>query len=193
MHLSAVISKDDLTALIAETAPLDVELARRPRWVVSLGRPSLVELVAGVGLRVRSDARFAWDLAGVSIPVVVRSWQILLRPMVEMRDGEPVLAFDPLVEALDISSVPGFVEESIKGAIHAALAANRSKLAWRFARSLAARARLPETVSPPSIFVIGPTGGDVEVTSSEVRLTMHFAAHMVKSELGRTDSERPTA
>ena len=181
MQLCAVFTMDDLAALVGEIAPLEVELSRRPRRAVSLGRPSLVELVAGAGLRVRGDARFAWDALGVTIPVTVRAWQVLLVPAIVRHEGAPALAFDPRLEALELGSTgPGFVSDTIAQAVHTGLVAHKSKLVWQIGRKLTLRKVLPDRVAPASAFELTPTVGEVEVTASEVRMTLRLDARFVR-------------
>lgn len=183
MQLCAVLSRDELAHVIEEIAPLDVELSRRPRRILSLARPNLVDLVAGAGLRVRSSARLTWDVAGVSVPVSVRTCQVLLVPAVEIRDGAHALVFEPRIEQLDITNVPGFVEEAITGALEGTLATKRDKLTWPFGRRLALRKMLPERISPPTRFDLAPSGGEVTVTATEMRLSMELGARVRRGAL----------
>jgi hypothetical protein len=180
MQLCAVFTKGDLADLVGEIAPFEVELGRRPRRAVSLGAPSLVELVPGAGLRVRGDARLAWDALGMTIPVVVRRWQVLLAPHVVRDEGVLALAFDPRLEALELGSGPGIVSDTIAQAVHTGLVAQKKKLVWAFGRTLAVRKTLPERVQPPTRFDLAPTDADVEVTESELRLTLRLEASFVR-------------
>jgi hypothetical protein len=190
MQLCAVLTRDELAHVIEEIAPLDVELSRRPRRILSLTRPELVELVEGSGLRVRGSARLTWDVAGVSVPVTIRACQVLLAPAVEIRDGAYVLAFEPRIEHLDITNVPGFVEEAVTGALEGTLAAKRDKLTWPFGRHLALRRMLPERISPATRFDLVPAGGEVVVGAAELRLTIDLEAHVRRGAIGIGDTRR---
>jgi hypothetical protein len=176
MQLCAVVTKDDLAGLIDEITPLGIELARRPKRVVSLGRPSLVELVAGAGLRIRGAAKLTWDVAGLPIPVTIRRWQIMLVPSIVVQSDAHVLAFDPVLEALDLENVPAFVDDRLAGAINEGLAAQRRRLAWNFSRTLSVRRPLSAKILPPTRFELVPSGGVVTITSSELRLSVSFRA-----------------
>ncbi len=180
MQLCAVLTREDLADLVGEIAPFEVELSRRPRRAVSLGAPSLVELVPGAGLRVRGDARFAWDALGMTIPVAVRRWQVLLAPLVVRQDGALALAFDPRLEALELGTGPGLVSDTIAQAVHSGLVAQKKKLVWAFGRTLSVCKALPEKVQPASRFELGPTDANVEVTDSEIRLTLRFDARFAR-------------
>ena len=146
MLLSAILTKDDLVSILEQLTPLTVTL-RRGR-VISFGRSSTMELVAGAGLRIRGDARFTWDAGGLTIPVILRAWQVLLVPSLVARGGGHLLAFDPELEALDFKSVPVFLDARIKAAINDGLAAQRNRLLWNFEKHLSYVWPLPASVAP---------------------------------------------
>jgi hypothetical protein len=172
MQLCATLTKDDLTSIIEQITPLRVAI--RPRRVITLGRPTKIELVAGAGLRVRGDARFTWDVGGLTIPVTLRAWQVLLVPSFVARDGGHVLAFDPKLEVLDLKSVPMFLDGGIKDAVKEGLAAQKSKLTWRFEEHLSLVRPLPAKISPAGEVNLAPTGGTVTVTATDVQLKLEF-------------------
>lgn len=182
MQLCAVLARDELAAVIEQITPFEVEISRQPRRVISLGPPSKVELVPGAGLRLRGSARVTWDVVGLSLPVTLRRWQILLAPSVVRRGEAHVLAFDPMLEVLDLENVPSFVADRIAGAINEGLAVHRNRLVWNFTKTLSWRRGLPRRVSPPSRFEISPSGGTVEITPSELRLTVPMRARFVREE-----------
>jgi hypothetical protein len=176
MQLSAILTRDDITSAVEQLTPLRVAL--RSKRVISLGRPAKIELVAGAGLRMRGDARFGWDAYGITVPVTLRSWEVLLVPSIASRNGHHVLAFDPVLERLDFKSVPRFLDGRIADAIGEGLAAQKTKLAWDFEEHLSLVRALPDRLSPSGEVRLGPTGGAVTVTEAEVRLTLDFALHV---------------
>jgi hypothetical protein len=173
MQLSAILTRDDITLAVEELTPLRVAL--RSKRVISLGRPTTIELVAGAGLRMRGDARFGWDAYGITVPVTLRSWAVLLVPSVASRDGHHVLAFEPVLETLDFKNLPAFLDGRIADAIGEGLAAQKTKLSWSFDKHLSFVRSLPGSLSPSGEVRLGPTGGVVTVTEAEVRLTLDFA------------------
>lgn len=173
MQLCAILTKDDVSSIIEQITPLRIAL--RPKRVISLGRPTDVALVAGAGLRVRGDARFTWDAYGITLPVTLRAWQILLVPSFAPRGGRHVLAFDPVLEELDFKNAPVFLDGRIAEAINEGIAAQRHKLSWDFERHLSWTRELPDRLTPAGEMKLAPTGGSVVVTSSDVRLTLDFA------------------
>jgi hypothetical protein len=191
MQLCAIVTKDDLAVVIEQITPLRVAI--RPRRVITLGRPSKVELVAAAGLRVRGSAQFAWEVGGLTLPVTLRSWQILLVPSIVDRSGGQVLAFEPVLEALDFKNVPLFLDARISEAIKQGLAAQKDKLAWDFAKTLSLVRPLPDKVSPAGAVKLGPTGGTVTITATDVRLTLDFALrfHPEASKASQEAEEAP--
>ena len=172
MLLCAILTKADLVSAVEQITPLSVVL-RRNR-VISLGRPSTIELVPGSGLRIRGDARFTWDAGGLALPVSVRAWQVLLVPSFGMRGEGHVLAFEPVLEELDFKSVPAFLDARIKAAINEGLAAQKSRLFWDFEKHLSLVWPLPAAVAPKGELRLGPGGGHVAVSENDVRLTLDF-------------------
>jgi hypothetical protein len=178
MQLSAIITKDDLASIIEQITPLRATV--RPRRVITLGRPTKVELVAGAGLRISGDARFTWDAYGLPIPVTLRSWQVMLVPSFASRNGRHVLAFDPILEGLDFKNVPIFLDARIAEAIKSGLATHKGALAWDFEKHLSIARALPKTMTPAGDFWLGPTAGNVTVTADELRLTLTFAVRVTR-------------
>jgi len=185
MLLCAILTLKDVVSVVEQVTPLEVTL-RRGR-VISLGRPSTVELAAGAGLRVRGAALFTWDVGGVAVPVSLRAWQVLLVPSFVARGHRHVLALDPVLEALDFKSVPTFLGARITAAINDGFAAQKSRLAWDFEKHLSLVRALSDKVSPKSEVRLGPCGGNVTVTDVDVRLTLDFELEV------RRERERDSA
>jgi hypothetical protein len=181
MQLCAILTKDDITSVIEQITPLRVAL--RTRRVITLGRPRRIDLVEGAGLRVRGAARFTWDALGVTIPVTLRSWQILLVPSFKRRQNRRVLAFEPVLEELDFKNVPMFLDGRIAEAINEGLAAQKDRLSWDFEKHLSVMRQLPEKMSPSGEAKLAPTGGSVVVTVSEMRLTLDFAVTLSRDAI----------
>jgi len=177
MLLTAVVAKAELVSLVESFTPMRIDIDERRGRFVTLGRPE-VELVAGKGLRLRGDARVSWDVAGVAIPVTLQAWRVLLIPRIVSRGRSRVLSFEPAIEELDLKLVPAFLDDAIAGAIREAIAQNRGKIAWDFARTLSKRLPLPSRIAPAKTFEILAMDGQVEVTSSELRLAVRFEARV---------------
>ncbi|HVH46466.1 MAG TPA: hypothetical protein VM925_29190 [Labilithrix sp.] len=175
MLLTAIVTKAELVALVESLTPLRIVIDERRGRSVTLGRPA-AELVPGQGLRLRGDARVVWDVAGVAIPVTLQAWQLLLVPRVVSRPRTRVLAFEPVIEELDLKLVPGFLDDKIAGAIRDGIAQNRDKVAWDFVRTLSKRLALPARIAPAKTFEIRAVDGAVAVSATELRLEVRFEA-----------------
>jgi hypothetical protein len=192
MELSVALSREELVAAVQELTPMRVELSRRPRRVISFGRPSTIDLVAGAGLRIRGDARIEWELAGLAIPATLRAFQVLLVPSIVAREGAYVLAFDPVLEELDFRRIPGFFDERLVQAINEGLAAQRQKLAWNFSRTLSVDRALPAKIAPPARFRLAPASAEVCVTSEALRLRIAFQSGVTRGDAAATTSQPVT-
>ena len=177
MLLNAVASQNEIQALIDALIPIRISVDERRGRTIVLGRAH-VELVPGHGLRLRGDARIEWDVAGVSIPVTLDAWQLLLVPRVTTRDGARVLAFDPTLEALDLKHAPAFLNGKITAAIRDIMSANEGKLAWRFARSLSRQLALPNRLRA-GLLSLAATDASVNVTSTSLTLSVTLETAIV--------------
>ena len=177
MKLSLSILKDEIDRVVADLTPLKIDLGKKRS--VAFGRPDLVELVPRTGLRVRGDAKMIWEIAGLTLPVTLRTWQLLLVPSIARKDGAIVLAFDPVIEDLDFKSVPGFFDERIADAINEGVASQRGRLAWNLSRLLGSNRRLPPRVAPGGSIDVAPLTGRVEVTASELRIDLDFGVQVL--------------
>ena len=181
MLLTAVVTKAELASLVDALTPLRITIDEKRARSVTLGRPE-IELVPGHGLRLRGDARIAWDVAGVAISVTLQAWQVLLVPRIASRARSRVLSFEPVIERLDLKLVPGFLDDKIAGAIRDGIAESRHRLAWDFARTLSRRLPLPARISPARSFEILAVDGEASVSESELRLSVRFEARIDRGE-----------
>lgn len=188
MRLSLTVARHELVELANELTPARVELSRRPRRVLELGAPVSVELVDGVGLRLRGDARLEWEVAGLVIPATVRAWRILLVPSFAEREGAHLLVFEPVLEELAFRRVPGFFDDRLAAALNELLAAQRRRLAWDLGRRLSVRLHLPSRLAPAGALELNVSAGEARVTSTEVQLSLSLAARVT-----RRPEERPLA
>jgi len=183
MLLTAAVSKAEIVTLVDSLTPLRVTIDERRGRSITLGRPRL-ELVPNVGIRLRGDARITWDVAGVSVPVTLQAWQILLVPRIATRGQSRILSFEPVIEELDLKRVPGFLNDKIAKAIGDGIAQNRDRIAWDFTRTLAKRWPLPAKIGGGA-FALTADEGAVEVTAEDVKLTLRFCANVI------VDAQKP--
>jgi hypothetical protein len=88
--------------------------------------------------------------------------------------GGHVLAFDPKLEAIDFKNVPMFLDGRIRDAVRDGLAAQKSKLTWDFEDHLSIVRPLPDRISPAGEVKLALTGGKVDVTATELKLTLEL-------------------
>ncbi len=193
MQLAALVTKDDLALVVEQLTPLQIDLGANR--CVALGRPQRLELVPNKGLRLRGDAKLSWDVAGLTLPVTLRAWQVLLEPnVIEHRDGAFSLRFEPQVEELDLRNLPAFLDGKIAAAINEGIASQKKKLAWNITKSLGVRLELPKRVSPKGRFELTPSGVKLFVTQQAIELTVTFAsgvAHALEREPATVNVRAP--
>jgi hypothetical protein len=187
MLVTAAVSKAELVTLVEAMTPLRLAIDERRGRTITLGRPR-IELVPDRGIRLRSDARITWDVAGVGVPITLKAWQLLLVP----RIADGALALEPLIEALDLKGIPSFLDDKIADAIKGGIAQNRHKLAWSFARALSKRWPLPARIGAGA-FQLVATDGAALVTAEDVRLTIRFVAAVERPEQAPRSRRTPTS
>jgi len=178
VQLSAVVTKDDLALLVQQLTPIHIALGGSRS--VAFGRPQRIDLIPGKGLRLRGDAKLSWDFAGLTLPVTLRVWQVLLEPTVVVgRDGAYSLRFEPEIEELDLRNVPAFLDGKIAAAINDGLASQKKKLSWAITRSLGVRLELPKRVSPKGRLEVFPSDVKLYISAEAIELTVRFQSRVV--------------
>lgn len=190
MLLSAVVTRDELAQLVESITPLRVVIDERRGRSISVTRPHAIELVPERGLRIRGAAQISWDVAGVGIPVTLQSWQVLVAPRIATRGGSQVLAFEPVLENVDLKRVPGIVGDRIVEAVQKGLAQYGNKLVWHLARALSRRWALSTRIVPSRAFALTVADSSVEITAEQLRLTIRLDARF---EQLASAEERPQA
>lgn len=178
MLLTAAVTKAEIVALIEALTPLHITIDANKGRSVNVGRPR-VELVPDAGIRLRGDARITWDVAGMTVPVTIQSWQVMLLPRIVTRGTSRVLQFEPVLEALDLKRVPAFLDDKIAKAIGDGIAQNRDKLMLDFARKLTKRWALPQRLGAGA-FALTAVDGGVAMTADELRMTLRFETAIEK-------------
>ena len=192
MKLTFVVSRDELAAIASELVPARFVFKDERRGAVSFGRGLSIELVPATGLRVRGDARVAMVVAGLGVQVVVRGFAVLFRPTITSdATGAPSLAFDPVLEHLDLERVPTFLDERIRSGLNEALATQRRKLAWRFGARWGAARALPDRMIPSGTFRVSPSAASVVVTRDELRLAVELRPELVLRRPGALRTAEP--
>ena len=174
VRISAVLDHTTVVGLIAELTPFIVELDTDPstqRWM-RVERPDVVELVPGVGARIRTSAKVSWSLAGVSLPFTIRSVVIVLRLVID--DSVPGGKLDilPMVEDADLKNVPDLVDAKIVEVVNSRLAAKAGEIAWKFGKLLTVHLGLPPALGGVDAFDMRPQGAVLEIGAEEIRMSL---------------------
>ena len=187
MLLDATVTKNEIQALIAALTPLRISIDERRGRSVTLGRPEL-ELVPSQGLRLRGDALLTWDVAGVSIPITIQAWQVLLVPRVMTRAGVRTIAFEPILEELDLKHIPALVCGKITASMRDAVGQSRGKLAWSFGNLLSRQLALPNRLGAGALAFIA-TDAEISMTTDVLRFAVRLETALVaKANAGTAGS-----
>ncbi|MBS2018193.1 MAG: hypothetical protein JST00_35305 [Deltaproteobacteria bacterium] len=178
MHLRAVVGRDDVVGLLDGLMPLRIELSRHPHRAIAIGRPTTLDFVPDTGVRVRTDARLVWDVAGLTVPVMARTVQLLFRARVDVTEGRHVLSLEPTLEELELERAPSFVEHRITSLANDAIERQRRRLTWDLGRIF--QRGLPERVSPPTRIVLDVTEASVTVEPTSLVVHASFTPHGVR-------------
>jgi hypothetical protein len=182
MEIAASLDSATVVQLLNELTPLTVhvggEESRGERWI-RVETPEHVEFVAGEGLRIRTGARLQWTVAGIRIPFVIRSLQLMLRPMITQRGTEGRLVFRASIESADLKNVPSVIDDGIVAKVNDLLAMQGDMLAWNFGEMLTRTVTMPDSMEPIDALQLNATNGIVEVHRDGLRfalkLPMRFA------------------
>jgi hypothetical protein len=171
VRVTLVLTAADIEPLLASLLPLQVRLPGEGERTLEVGPARSFALIPGVGLRVDTSARVQWEALGIGIPITLRAVTAVLSPRVDPADRS--LVFDVRLENADFAGVPGFADHVIAGRINDAL--SRARLAWSFGKTLGRPLPLPATMTPTSRVELGPSGGQVTVSSDALSFAVDFA------------------
>jgi hypothetical protein len=176
LHVTAVLDRATVSELLSELMPLTIPLDDEEphRRLIEVERPSLVEFVPDVGLRVRTKAKVTWTLAGMSLPWVLHSITLLARPVITGGKKDR-LDFDIRVVEADLQHVPDLLDEGIVAVVNQRLATFEGKVGWTFGETLDLRVGLPALLRPVESFSLGAEAGAVTVAEEGLRLSFELA------------------
>jgi len=176
MWLQSIITADDLMHALAELTPTRIQLddADQDR-AFELDPPSEVHFRAGEGAVIRTSARLRWDVIGIKLPIILRSVQVLLIPSIECdADGNDLLVLQARVEDVDLTALPGFLDEKLKDRINQALERPSAFVRWRFIRTLDFHFQLPQAVQPVRDLRLSARWGATRVTAQGFVMAASF-------------------
>ena len=175
MWLQALLTPADLESIVAEMTPVQIALdADDPKRYLWLDRPTSVEMVGNVGVRIVTSARLQWDVIGIALPITLRSVSVVLTPSVAQRDGKDALLFAAQVESADLAAVPVLIEVPLVAKVNEALTADHAKLAWCFTDTLDFTFQLPDTLAPARSLRLFARWGAVRTSEEGVAVAASF-------------------
>lgn len=177
MLLQVSLALDDLTLALSRLTPLELDLHEEggPERRLFIEPPEHLELVPDRGLRIATNARLRWTIAGVVIPVTVTSAQLLLLPELVTVNDRDALAFSFFVEHADLKHVPAFLDSKVVDEVNDALRKPDARPVWEFLDTLAIGFDLPPNIRPPSQrFELAPRWGALKITDQELVFSVSF-------------------
>jgi hypothetical protein len=176
MWLQAVLTADDLLHVLHELTPTRIELDDDdPARVLHLDPPGEVKFRDGEGALITTSATLQWDVVGIKLPVVLRSVDVLLIPSIEVDPrGVDQLALQARVERLDLTALPGFVEDKLRARVNQALESPRAFVRWGFTRTLDFHFHLPANVKPARDLRLSARWGALRVSDQGFAMAASF-------------------
>jgi hypothetical protein len=177
MWLQAILTADDLMHALHELTPTRIQLDEDdPSRSLHLDPPSEVRFRDGEGALVRTSATLKWDVVGITVPVVLRTVEVLLIPTIEQdAGGNDLLTLQAKLEALDLSALPGFVEDKLRTRINQALERPSAFVRWRFTRTLDFKFHLPDSVTPTRELRLSARWGALRVSEQGFAMAASFS------------------
>jgi hypothetical protein len=172
MRIEAILSAEDLAAMIREVAPLTVHFGKDEQ--LELTDPSEVTLVADAGLRVVCKGRVQWRLLGIGVPITLNSLHVLIRPEIVQQSDGNALVFTIEIEHADLSGIPTMIDSKITDVVNKALAEKRVELVWNFTETLSHRFKMPDAVKPLEAIAFDVCGGRLKIGREALVLAIEF-------------------
>jgi hypothetical protein len=176
MWLEAILTPKDFEDFLPTIIPLEIALEESGKRALFLETVIHVGIAAGQGIVLEAAARLRWTVAGVEVPITIRSARVLLLPTIEVREGLEALVFAMRVEHADFVALPDFVDDTIRTHVNEALASGPARLVWSFTRTLDFHFELPPSMKPARHIDLAAKWGEVRITEEAVILAVSFRA-----------------
>jgi hypothetical protein len=184
VRITAVLDHATIVGMLNELTPLTVHLGEghADRWI-RVEPPDSVELVPGVGARVKTSAKVQWTVAGVHIPFTIRTVTIALQ-LVADKDGSGRLDVFPMIEDADLKNIPELVDDKLVEIVNSRLAEQAGKIGWNFTKTLTHALRLPSVLQEVSHFALHPEHATLEISAREVRMALDLELNFKRTLAG---------
>jgi hypothetical protein len=188
MWVEAILSKDDLAAVVADLCPLTIALGQGAGTdqYLRLLNPKNVVLVENRGLRLTCEAEILWPVLGIDIPIRVESLTLMLALELSPTADQEVIVLKPELEEIDVSWVPQLFDRKVKERINQELGKQQDALSWRFFQTLSHFFVLPELLNPVGGLQVQVAWGKLRVSEEAIVLAVSF--HTKVARAGDTHS-----
>jgi len=183
MWVEAILSKDDLAAVVADLCPLTIALGQGPETdqYLRLLNPKNVLLVENRGLRLTCEAELLWPVLGIDVPIRVESLTLMLGVRLSPVVGEEVIVLEPELEDIDVSWVPHLFDRKVKEKINHELGKQQEALSWHFFQTLSHFFVLPELLNPVGGLDVQVAWGKLRVSEEAVVLAVSFHTKVARA------------
>ena len=184
MWVEAVVSKEDLSALVARMVPLTIRLDPdvKADHYIELETATNLALVAGEGLRMTTQAHIHWPVLGITVPIKIDPLNVMIKPcIIDTAKGE-ALCFTLEIEHADVAGIPAFGDRAVTDKINRELAERHVEVAWAFAEMLSHRFRIPPLLEPIDSLAFDVAWGKVRVTDEAMVLAISFHAEVSRRD-----------
>ncbi len=192
MWIEAILSKEDLEALVRQFTPLTIHVGDGDGTLV-VSDPERVRLVADEGLRVVCKAKLTWPVLGIKVPISLHSLVVMLRPIVEKRSSGEALVFKVEIEHADLANVPSMIDDRITELINQDLSDKHVELAWSFSKALTHAFKLPRELEPLEAFELIVFWGKTKITDDAVVLAVSFHSAVTRHQEAARVGDQPRA
>lgn len=182
MWLEAIVTKEDLTQVLAEFLPVKIHLDnddKTERWLW-VGKATEIFFLPEEGLRVTCPAELCWSIVGMSPIVKFDTLGILLRPEIVEKNKGHALEFRFALEEADIRGLPALIDSTIVKAVNAALWAK--PLTWNFTETLTRTVKLPEMFDEVEALKIEVGWGKKRLSADALVLVVSFKLGFVRTD-----------
>ncbi len=181
MKMTLSIPRDDLFRFIRQAAPIRIHLTSTDddsKWI-ELELPEELEMVPGEGVRVTTHGRLRYEVAGMKVPLKIRTATFMLKPtLVTTSDMQERIAFAIDILHGDLEKIPDFIDRGLIHKVNKALTPEASQMVWDFRESLANTFEMPERLEPLGHLALSARGATVLVTDQALELVLDLRAEL---------------
>ncbi|HEX7602740.1 MAG TPA: hypothetical protein VF316_14085 [Polyangiaceae bacterium] len=179
MWLQATFTTADLAHAFERICPAHVRIDE-DRWI-DIARPTTLELIDGIGVRLITEARIRWTVIGIDVPITVKEAEIFLVPRLVEVDGHTVLELTPRLGDFDLKFVPHLVDEGIATRINEALVNERGAMQLDFAKMLDWMVPLPKALAPADSVHLQAKWAEFRIADDAITFAVSFGADVSRN------------